>query len=127
MPIIIFSHELGESHKSGVPYARKLASNGYAAYIFDFRSGIIDGNRSDAIEPEEGANIGMSVLTEVSDLEAVMAAVREWEFADSGRIVLMGGSQGGMVSAMEACYAPTNLRQYVIIIPKSEYNRVNYF
>ena len=40
----------------------------------------------------------MSVLTEASDLEAVLEAAKGWSFVDSGRIFLLGGSQGGLVT-----------------------------
>ena len=68
-PLVIFSHELGNSHTSGTRYAEKLAEAGYAAYTFDFCGGTVGGNQSD------GNNVGMSVMTEVSDLEAVIKAV----------------------------------------------------
>ena len=47
------------------------------------------------IAPLNGYSIEMSVMTEVSDLEAVMEAASEWDFADESRIVLFGTSQGG--------------------------------
>ena len=31
-PLVIFSHELGNSHTTGIPYAERLAEAGYAAY-----------------------------------------------------------------------------------------------
>ncbi len=65
-PLVIFSHELGNDHTSGERYAERLAAAGYAAYVFDFCGGTVGGNRSD------GSNKQMSVLTEASDLEAVL-------------------------------------------------------
>ena len=71
-PLVIFSHELGNNHESGIRYAERLASNGYAAYVFDFRGGSAAGvlNRS------SGNNYGMSVMTEASDLETVLNTVK---------------------------------------------------
>ena len=40
----------------------------------------------------------MTVMTEVRDLEAVLEAVKSWDFVDTGRIAIIGGSQGGAVS-----------------------------
>ena len=94
VPLVIFSHELGNNHESGIRYAERLARNGYAAYIFDFRGGSAPGiqNRS------SGTSHAMSVLTEASDLEAVLEAAKGWSFVDIGRIFLLGGSQGGLVT-----------------------------
>ena len=70
MPLVIFSHELGNDHTSGKRYAERLAEAGYAAYVFDFCGGTVGGNKSD------GSNKGMSILTEASDLEAVLEAAK---------------------------------------------------
>ena len=93
-PLVIFSHELGNSHTSGERYAQRLAENGYAAYVFDFCGGSAPGteNRS------SGSPSGMSVLTEASDLEAVLNTAKTWDFADPEKIFLLGGSQGGLVT-----------------------------
>ena len=55
LPLVIFSHELGNDHTSGERYAQRLAEAGYAAYILDFCGGTVGGNRSD------GSNNEMSV------------------------------------------------------------------
>ena len=94
MPLVIFSHELGNDHTSGERYAERLAEAGYAAYVFDFCGGTVGGNRSD------GSNKGMSILTEASDLEAVLEASGSWDFVDPDRIVLLGGSMGGLVTTV---------------------------
>ena len=47
VPLVIFSHELGNDHTSRVRYAERLAEAGYAAYVFDFCGGTVGGNRSD--------------------------------------------------------------------------------
>ena len=91
---MIFSHELGNDHTSGERYAERLAEAGYAAYVFDFCGGTVGGNRSD------GSNKGMSILTEASDLEAVLEASGSWDFVDPDRIVLLGGSMGGLVTTV---------------------------
>ena len=93
VPLVIFSHELGNDHTSGERYAERLAEAGYAAYVFDFCGGTVGGNKS------SGRNNQMSVLTEASDLEAVLEASKSWNFVDPDRIVLLGGSMGGLVTA----------------------------
>ena len=94
VPLVIFSHELGNDHTSGERYAERLAEAGYAAYVFDFRGGTVGGNRSD------GSNSEMSILTEASDLESVLAAAKTWDFVDPDKIVLLGGSMGGLVTTV---------------------------
>ena len=94
VPLVIFSHELGNDHTSGERYAQRLAAAGYAAYVFDFCGGTVGGNKS------SGSNKGMSILTEASDLEAVLEAAKSWDFVDDGRIVLLGGSMGGLVTTV---------------------------
>ena len=95
-PAVIFSHELGSSHESGIPYAERLAEAGYAAYTFDYPGGstLSTENRSG------GDTAQMSVMTEASDLEAVIEAAKSWDFVDPDRIVLLGGSQGGMAATI---------------------------
>lgn len=94
VPLVIFSHELGNDHTSGERYAERLAEAGYAAYIFDFCGGTVGGNKS------SGSNSDMSIQTEAADLEAVLASAKTWDFADPDRIVLMGGSMGGLVTTV---------------------------
>ena len=47
----------------------------------------------------DGKTTEMSVLTETKDLEAVIEYVRNLSYTDSEKILLMGCSQGGFVSA----------------------------
>lgn len=97
MPLVIFSHGLGGTHKAGIPYAERLAKAGYAVYIFDFCAGAPGtGSQSD------GSDLEMSVQTEICDLESVLSAAENWSFADTDKIILMGISQGGTVSALTA-------------------------
>lgn len=83
-PLVICAHGLGGSYQSNDAYARQFASHGMAAYCFDFRGG--GGSRSD------GDTTQMSVMTEVSDLEAILKAAEEWDFVDKNKIVLLGTS-----------------------------------
>ncbi len=112
LPLVIFSHELGSTHKTGIGYAELLAGAGIAVYCFDFCGGTVgEGNRSD------GTNAGMSVMTEVSDLEAVLDAAKTWAFVDPARIVLMGASQGGTVTALAGCRRSSEITAMVLLYP----------
>ncbi len=93
VPLVIFSHCLGGTYKNTEPYAASLAANGYAVYIFDY-SGGSPNSKSD------GNILEMSVLTEKSDLSAIIETAKNWDFVDPEKIVLAGESQGGMVTAL---------------------------
>lgn len=111
VPLVIFSHELGNDHTAGERYAQRLAKNGYGAYIFDFCGGTVGGNRSD------GDNVGMSVMTEVSDLEAVLNDAATWDFVDNRKIVLLGGSQGAVVTAVTGCRNEKTIAGMMLMYP----------
>ena len=111
MPLVIFSHELGNDHTSGVRYAERLAEAGYAAYVFDFCGGTVGGNRSD------GSNKGMSILTEASDLTAVLESAKSWDFVDPNRIVLLGGSMGGLVTTVVGCTHQDEIAGMILMYP----------
>lgn len=110
-PLVIFSHELGNSHTAGIPYAERLAAAGYAAYTFDFCGGTVGGNQSD------GSMIGMSIMTEESDLEAVLTEASTWDFVDPKRIILLGGSQGGAVTALAGCRNQEKTAGMILMYP----------
>ena len=96
-PLVITSHGLGANHNSGASYGEKYARRGIAVYTFDFRGGSNKNNENKS----DGSSTDMSVMTEVSDVETVLKAAREdWDFVDTDRIYLQGGSQGGLVSAI---------------------------
>ena len=111
LPLVIFSHELGNDHTSGIRYAERLAQEGYAAYVFDFCGGTVGGNKS------SGTNREMSVLTETSDLEAVLAASKSWDFVDPDRIVLLGGSMGGLVTTVVGSANQDDIAGMILMYP----------
>lgn len=59
----------------------------------------------------------MSVMTEVSDMEVVLDAAKEWEFVDTDRIALLGTSQGGAVSAITAARHPDEIAGAMLLYP----------
>lgn len=59
----------------------------------------------------------MSVMTEVSDIEAVLEAAQGWEFADTDKIVLLGTSQGGITSAIVAARHANAVDGLILIYP----------
>lgn len=111
VPLVIFSHELGNDHTSGVRYAERLAEAGYAAYVFDFCGGTVGGNRSD------GSNKEMSILTEASDLESVLSTAKSWDFVNPDKIVLLGGSMGGLVTTVVGSKHQDEIAGMILMYP----------
>lgn len=109
VPLAVCSHGLGGSYRSNIAYAEQLAMHGIAAYCFDFRGG--GGSRSD------GETTEMSVMTEVSDLEAILSAASSWDFVDRDRIVLLGTSQGGITSAIAAARHTDEVSGLILMYP----------
>lgn len=67
-------------------------------------------------EKSDGKTTEMSVLTEVKDLEAVIAYVRTLPYTGD-ELLLMGCSQGGFVSAITAAKYPGIADKLVLFYP----------
>ena len=111
-PLILCAHELGSDGMRPwwINYANHWVNEGYAVVTFDFSGG---GQRSRS----EGATTDMSVLTEVSDLETILAEAEGWDFVDKGQIILAGGSQGGGVATIVAARHPQEISALVLMYP----------
>lgn len=108
-PLAIFSHGLGDSYISNYSYIEQLATHGIATYSFDFRGG--GGDKSN------GKTTEMSVMTEASDLEDVLNESQKWDFVDTSHIVLLGHSQGALVSSIIAAKHPSEISGVVLLSP----------
>lgn len=94
-PLAVFSHGLCGSYTNASAWTEELAARGIAVYAFDFYGGSEESLSG-------GSTREMSVMTEAEDLKAVLKAMRESGLFDNSRIVLIGESQGGFVSAVTA-------------------------
>lgn len=110
-PTVILSHGLGSSSAGGRRYAVLLAKMGIATYCFDYR-GMSANSRSRGIGTAE-----MSILTAESDLEAVLAAVRNWNIVDRDNVFLMGYSMGGLTSSLVAPRYMNEIRAEILFSP----------
>ena len=110
LPLVICSHGFAGTFATVEPYAQAVAAQGLAAYAYDFRGG-------SAQSTSDGDTTEMSVMTEVGDLEAVMSAAADWPFVDSSRMVLLGASQGGYVSAVAAARQPAAVTALILLYP----------
>lgn len=75
--------------------ANILAPQGWTTVVFD-PVGIAPASSSTG-----GTMSDMSAVTEERDLTAVLRYLRSQQWVDSGRIALVGGSQGGLASVLE--------------------------
>ena len=111
LPAAIVSHGFMANQDTVREYTKILADMGYAAYCFDFCGGCVMKGKSD------GKTTEMSVFTEVKDLKAVMDYVRSRAYTDPDRLLLMGCSQGGFVSALTAAELPKRVKKLVLFYP----------
>ena len=113
LPLVLTSHGMGANHESGTSYAKKYAPRGFAVYTWDFRGGsnANNENRSD------GKSTDISVMTEVSDVEAILDAVKSWDFVDTDHIYLQGGSQGGLVTAITGLRRQDEVAGLILLYP----------
>lgn len=94
-PLLILSHGLATASWNNLNTATTMAAAGLRVFIFDYCGGSIHAE-------SDGKTTDMSILTEKSDLNAVIDAVKTWEGIDPERIYLTGYSQGGLVAALTA-------------------------
>lgn len=111
LPIAIVSHGFMAFQDTVRHYAEKLAEIGYVAYCFDFCGGCVVKGKSD------GKTTEMSVLTEVRDLEAVIEYAQSRPYGNPKKIVLMGCSQGGFVSAITAAKRNLQIAKLILFYP----------
>lgn len=109
-PIIIYSHGLGGNYEILENFAKALAQKGITGYAFDFRGG---GEKSRS----SGKTTDMTVLTEVDDLKNIINSVKTWDFVDKDKIILLGESQGGAVSALVASQMPDEIAGLITFYP----------
>lgn len=110
LPVAIVCHGFMAFQDTVRQYAKALAELGYAAYCFDFCGGSVIKGKSD------GKTTDMSVLTEVKDLETVIAYTLGLPY-NSDKLLLMGCSQGGFVSALVAAKHPELVHKLVLFYP----------
>lgn len=109
IPVII-SHGFLGRRRDIARYAKCLAVKGCTAYTFDFAGG-------SPLSESDGRLQDMSVLTERADLMAVMDYVKRDLAVDYSKLVLMGYSQGGFVSALTAAARPEEVHKLALFSP----------
>ena len=110
LPIAIVSHGFNGTYHFAQDYFVPLAEQGWMTYAFDFPCGSVN-SRSDS------NTMNMSILDEQSDLCAIVNYFRRQPYVDSDRIMLIGESQGGLVSVLTAAQMNKEVSELVLIYP----------
>ena len=106
-PIAIIAHGFNGTYHYGRNYFDVMQKLGYQCYAFDFPCGSVN-SRSD------NNTLNMSILDEQSDLRAI---VNFFHSQGHQHIVLIGESQGGLVSALTAAQMKDKVSQLVLVFP----------
>ena len=109
-PVAVIAHGFNGSHAFGKGYFNTLNDLGYMCYTFDFPCGSVN-SRSD------NNTMNMSVFDEQRDLEAIVRYFRSQPDVDTANVVLIGESQGGLVSALTAADIPTEVSRLILCYP----------
>lgn len=110
VPIMICGHGFG-GNVNNCQYYVPLTESGIAVYLIEFVGGQTGTDKN-------GLPLTYhSPITEVEDMEDVIDDVKKWDFVDTGKITLLGESQGGLVAALTAARRNTEVNGLVLLYP----------
>lgn len=109
-PAVIMSHGYNGRYTDFAKECKYFSDNGFVACTFDFCGG-------SARSKSSGKSTDMTIFTEKEDLLAVIDYISSLEQVDKSRVFLLGGSQGGLVSAMAAEERTEQVRGMVLYFP----------
>lgn len=108
--IAIICHGFNGTHHFGRDYFTTLNDLGYMVYTFDFPCGSVN-SRSD------NNTMNMSVIDQKEDVRAIVHYFQQQPDVDRKKIVLIGESQGGLVSALAAGELKKEVAKLVLVYP----------
>lgn len=106
--VVIVSHGFNGTHHYGRNYFDLMERLGYQCYVFDFPCGSVN-SRSD------NNTMNMSIFDEQSDLRAIVNYFRQQ--MPGKEIVLIGESQGGLISALTAAQMRDAVSRLILVYP----------
>lgn len=98
--VVIVSHGFISNYIEAIPYCEYFAEAGYIAVCFNFHEGT-----------------KMSISSEVSELMTVKNYMQSKEYVDVKNIILMGFSQGGLVSGLTAAKCKDEIAKLIMVYP----------
>lgn len=114
-PVVIISYGFTGTFTEVVDFGKDFAQMGYMAFCISFCDGIrFD---SDASVKSGGKNTDMTVLTEVADLLTVKEYVLKLPYIDNSNLILLGFSQGGVVSGLVAAKCGNEISKLIMVFP----------
>lgn len=108
--IAIISHGFNGTHHFGRDYFKTLNELGFAVYSFDFPCGSVNSKT-------DNNTMNMSVTDEKEALKTIVKYFQKQKNIDKKKIVLIGESQGGLVSALAAAELKKQICSLVLIYP----------
>lgn len=108
--VAIISHGFNGTHHFGKDYFKTLNDLGYAVYTFDYPCGSINSQ-------SDNNTMEMSITDEKNALKEIVAYFQKQKDVDKSKIVLIGESQGGLVSALAASELKKQISNLVLIYP----------
>ncbi len=109
-PVVIVAHGFNGSYHFGRNYFRMLNELGYMCYTFDFPCG---GLRSRT----DNNTVNMSLVDEQKALERIVRYFQKRPDVDKRNIVLVGGSQGGLIAALTAARMKKDIKKLILEFP----------
>lgn len=98
--VVIVSHGFISNYMEAIPYCEHFAQAGYIAVCFNFHEGT-----------------KMCISSEVSELIAVKNYMQSKVYVDVKNIILMGFSQGGLVSGLTAARCKDEIAKLIMVYP----------
>ncbi len=108
--VAIVSHGFNGTHHFGRDYFKTLNSLGYIVYTLDFPNGSVN-SRSD------NNTMKMSLINMKDDVKNIVKHFKQRPDVDKNRIVLIGESQGGLVSVLAAAELKEQVSNLILIYP----------
>ena len=114
-PCVILSHGFTGNYTDMEPFGRDFAGLGYAAFVFSFCGG---GSKfADKALLSDGATTDMTISTEIEDLLTVIDYAEKQSFVDGENLILLGCSQGGLVSGLTAARCGEKIKKLIMVFP----------
>lgn len=109
-PIAIIAHGFNSTYHFGKNYFEMFNRLGYQCFAFDFPCGSVNSQSDNNI-------VNMSIIDEQQALEAIVHSFQERPDIDPERVVLVGESQGGLISSLVAANKSMNIDRLVLVFP----------
>ncbi|MBO6232298.1 MAG: alpha/beta fold hydrolase [Ruminiclostridium sp.] len=109
-PAMIMCHGYNGTNADFIRECSYISRHGYVAYALDFCGGSVNSKSS-------GSSTDMTITSEKEDLLAVFDYIKAMDNVDNSNIVLFGGSQGGLVSALAAAERADEVKALAMYFP----------